>query len=331
MCNNPIFITGVYRSGSTLIAQIINNHPKVRVIYDTLHFFRFYLGRYDPIHKRYREIVKEAAERLNKRFSIKVPSHIIIEKLNTLEKVEYKDVYSSLMKETFCNGKDDLIWGEKSLLQWSNIPTFLNMYPEGKTIQIIRDPRDVLTSYREFTIEPKYRYLDAIFTCLHSLNWIKRRGKFLPEENFILIRYEDLVHKPEQTIKKLCNFLQIKFTPIMLDSSKFTNRTNKEKWKGNSAFNDIKNEISPISVNRWRTKLDVSELILLESIIDESLLEEFGYLPSDIKVNARDLQKLLNYLKNTPLIQKRLFQWLDTGEGVEKYPSDPTNPDNWEK
>lgn len=33
----------------------------------------------------------------------------------------------------------------------------------------------------------------------------------------------------------------------------------------------------------------------------------------------------------TPLLQSRLHHWLSTGEGVESYPSDPTDPKNWAK
>ncbi|GAH06483.1 unnamed protein product [marine sediment metagenome] len=37
------------------------------------------------------------------------------------------------------------------------------------------------------------------------------------------------------------------------------------------------------------------------------------------------------YIRKTPLIQNRLLNWFITGEGVESYPSDPTNPANWAK
>ncbi|GAH06481.1 unnamed protein product, partial [marine sediment metagenome] len=78
-------------------------------------------------------------------------------------------------------------------------PTFLTLYPEGKIIHLIRDPRDVLASYREFTIEPKYRYFDAVFTCLHSMNWTMTIGESLPKKNYYVLRHEDLITDPEET------------------------------------------------------------------------------------------------------------------------------------
>ena len=33
-------------------------------------------------------------------------------------------------------------------MEWTNIPTFLNMYPKGKVLHIIRDPRDNYASLK---------------------------------------------------------------------------------------------------------------------------------------------------------------------------------------
>lgn len=329
MCESPIFLTGVYRSGTTLPAQILNNHSQLRITYDTLQFFRFYLGRFDPIKNRYTEIVNDAAWRLDKRYLIKVPKKLILSRLDEMTEVKYKDVYTAIMVETFCAGNRDLRWGEKSVLEWTNIPTFLTMYPEGKALHIIRDPRDVLASYREVTIEPRYRYLDAVFACLHSMNWAATTGAALPNDSYLVLKHEDFVTKPEQTTRQICRFLDIEFEPDMLDTSQFRNYEGK-RWEGNSAFGDVSNQISSRSINRWHSKLQDFELIFVESIIGEDLLKHFGYQASGIKVNAANLQKLWEYVQATPLLQNRLQHWLSTGEGVESYPSDPTDPANWD-
>ena len=45
----PIFITGVWRSGTTLISRIFNNHPELDITYDSVHFMRFSFNHYDQI------------------------------------------------------------------------------------------------------------------------------------------------------------------------------------------------------------------------------------------------------------------------------------------
>jgi hypothetical protein len=64
---DPLFVIGVYRSGTTLIAQFLNNHPELRVTHETLHFFRFYLGADLGLNDRYRDIIEDARTRLDDR------------------------------------------------------------------------------------------------------------------------------------------------------------------------------------------------------------------------------------------------------------------------
>jgi len=130
----------VYRSGTTLIAQFLNNHPELRVTHETLHFFRFYLETGAPVHNRYRDIIDDARIRLDDRYGIQVPVDRIVAKLDERKPVGMRDLYDAMMVETFCEGRTDVRWGKKPLLQWANIPLFLELFPEGQVIHVIRDP-----------------------------------------------------------------------------------------------------------------------------------------------------------------------------------------------
>ncbi|MBO54723.1 MAG: hypothetical protein CL886_03590 [Dehalococcoidia bacterium] len=324
----PIFITGVYRSGTTLISQLLNNHPDLRVIHDTLHFFRFYLGKYNPINDRYKDIVQDASDRLHERYNIKVPVHDILYYLKQLPNISFGDIYNELMIYTFCDGNRKIRWGEKSLIQWSNIPVFLQMFPNGQVIHMVRDPRDVLASYREMTNELPHKYLDAIFACLHSMNWASTVGPTLRDKSYLILRHEDLVKNPKDTINNVCAFLDIPYLNQMMDFSQYKDQAGNE-WKPNTSFNDIPNKITATSAERWKQQLSPFEIGLVESVIGD-LLETFGYCESKIQLSAADLQLMWKHIQSTPLIQQRLRHWIETGEGVERYPSDPTNSINWE-
>lgn len=325
----PLFLTGMYRSGTSLVSQVLNNHPKLRVIYDNLHFFRFYLGKYLPIRDRYADIVREAEQRLNGRWGIHVPADRILERLGCNPHLELKDVYDAIMVETFCHGREDIRWGEKSLIQWSNIPLFLQMFPTGQTIQIIRDPRDVLASYREHTNETPFRYLDAVFAYLHCLNWAATTGASLADDRYMLLRHEDLVTHPEETARKMCAFLRIPYDPAMFDFSGYKDQRG-DPWDGGSSFGDSHQAITPVSVGRWRSKLQPFETAFAESVLGD-LLPAFGYELSGVKIETDDLRSLWQRLRATPLLQSRLRHWFETGQGVESYPSDPTDPANWDR
>ena len=101
-------------------------------------------------------------------------------------------------------------------------------------------------------------------------------------------------------------------------------------WKPHSAFDDVPAKMTTVSVDRWRSTLEPFEIAFAESVIGD-MLASFGYEPSGIKFSAGDLSKMWDRLRTTPLLHNRLKRWLETGEGVESYPSEPTNPANWER
>jgi len=325
----PLFISGVYRSGTTLPVKILNSHPEIRITHDSVNFFRYYLKYAPTVDQDYELIIKDCASRLGKRFNIPVPTTEIIKSLEKEDNLSFATIYESLMRATFCNRRVDLIWGEKSLLQWSNIPLFLQMFKESKAIMILRDPRNVLASFRDFTIEPGARYMDAIFACLHALDWSASIGKTLDPERFRIVYFEDIINDPTAWAKEVCKFLGISFDVEMTNVVNFKDHEGK-RWVPNTSFGDLSEEISNTPVSRWVDKLGKLEVCFAESILGEAM-QQHNYKVSDTKMGSKDLRRLLHMIGETPLIQHRLAHWFQAGNGVESHPSDPTKPNNWSK
>jgi hypothetical protein len=261
---------------------------------------------------------------------MQVPADRVLDRLSDLDTIEHRDVYGAIMRETFCPDQPGVRWGEKSVLEWTKIPVFLDMFPQGQAVLVLRDPRDVLASYREFTIEPPHRYLDAVFACLHCMEWADRVGTTLPADRYTVLRHEDLVTDPNREAARLCRFLDVDLEPQMLDAAAFTNRAGEKQWQPNTAFGDVEanSGITASTANRWRTHLGAFETVFVESVIGD-LLERFGYRRSDERISAAELAELWSRIQATPLLHERLAHWFATREGVERYPSDPTNPESW--
>jgi len=45
MIDNPIFITGCYRSGTTYISRVLDAHPNLNVTFDSVNYFRFIIKK----------------------------------------------------------------------------------------------------------------------------------------------------------------------------------------------------------------------------------------------------------------------------------------------
>ena len=142
----------------------------------------------------YKDIVHSISERIDFRYQIKLDTKRVISEIekSSKEKFSHKIIYDCVMRGV--HSYSGRRWGEKSLLEWTNIPTFLDMYPSGKTIHIIRDPRDVVASYKNMTYETKDKYLDSIFNCLDSMKHAINYLSILPKSSYYLVKFEDLVN-----------------------------------------------------------------------------------------------------------------------------------------
>ena len=329
MSQTPIFITGVYRSGTTLLTGLIGAHNDIDIGHPTVQYYRYILKKnIDPAE--FKDIVQEISERIDFRYGIKLDIIRILKEIEAeaLNKgqVDHKIIYDCVTRGL--HGFSGKRWSEKILLEWSNIPTFLEMYPKGKTVHIIRDPRDVLASYKNMTYETEEKYLDAVFNCLSSMQHARKYLEELTSDSYYLVKFEDLVTNKMEEVKKLCKFLDLNFDPSHYDQDNIKEGAGDGAVdltiKTHSAFPDSADQDS---FKRWDTKLSMEELDFAESVLGEEM-KYFGYEPSD-RLECSDFKWLLNILENNPLIKERFSTYLETGKGAESFPSDATDPKNW--
>jgi LPS sulfotransferase NodH len=115
-------------------------------------------------------------------------------------------------------------WGDKTPLNTLYLDDISRMMPQAKYIHIIRDPRAVACSYVKAA-----QVNDAINESTYELaanRWLAsikavqkfKRGKL--GANLIEIKYEDLVLDAEATLKRICDFTNLKFSTHMLSHDK---------------------------------------------------------------------------------------------------------------
>ena len=47
--SSPLFVTGTWRSGTTLISRMLNCHKDMDITHDTVHFLRYSFNKYNPM------------------------------------------------------------------------------------------------------------------------------------------------------------------------------------------------------------------------------------------------------------------------------------------
>lgn len=315
MKSKPVFISVLYRSGSTLLALILDQSQELKMSYDAVHFMRFSHGTYLPIENHYKQLVYDTHKRINERTGKKLAVNVVINNIQQNPRISEAIVYDEIMK-SFLQISGDERWGDRSAVNWSGIPSFIDMFPDGKVIHIYRDPRAVLASYKYFTYHEEPMYMDAVFASSAMFNFIENKA-ILQNKNIYLLKYEDLVSKPVETIKDICQFLDISYTSKMLNAASFIEPTGKT-FDSNSSFKKNRKTIDRSSIDVWRDKLSNLDIYITEMVLKEKLLR-YGYKLSGIDLNKNELTEMYDLL-HIPFLRKRYKYWLENGTGLEAYP-----------
>ena len=128
----------------------------------------------------------------------------------------------------------------------------LELYPTGKVLHMVRDPRDVAASYSEKPWASSSLELTCMRLKLQYLELIKSEQS-LPKQNFQTFKLEEFASEPDIKKIELCDFLDL--DPNGFDGS-------------------IKFEAS--SFGRWKKKFSSNEVQMIESQLGEAIAH-FGY------------------------------------------------------
>jgi len=321
-------ITGVYRTGSEYLANLINCHPKVSVTMYSVNLLRFIHGRYNPISKEenIKSALNDLGARLLKRYGRKLDKESVLEALTRHRTVDYGILYDAVMSVLYLQPPAEH-WAEKNQLLWREIPTFLDMMPNGKAILIIRDPRSVLLSFKRYTYAPPPGYLGAVFNSLDAMQFALKYRERLPSDRFRCFRYEDVARDPKGLAGEVWQFMNLEGVYDVRDQSSWKDAYGRS-WHVNSSFHDER-DLRPFdveaSINRWQAGLCAEEIGLTEAICGETMTR-FGYTPAGCDFDWISATRLL---LQDDTIGGYFRKWLSCGTGVEAFPTDPLNEENW--
>jgi len=168
-------------------------------------------------------------------------------------------------------------------------------------IYIVRDPRNVVTSFSKYRGLTNDEMTDFMikgsgdgFTWTN--NWASNFHSwklFKEHERYLLIKYEDLINKPELTFLNILNFIyKITKSKLVLDKKKFGNvikttsfknmqKLEKEKGFSEAGINERTGKKVPFFYlgpkNDWRQSLDTAIIKKIEKAFKKEM-EELGYL-----------------------------------------------------
>ena len=145
-----------------------------------------------------------------------------------------------------------LAWGE-SRNRWRGD------YPDGRLIAVLRDPRGWYASARSHAPDRRYGDLPgALQEWSEGTEEIVRAKSEAPDHVFVVV-YERLVTEPESVTRALAAWLDVDWTPALLQPT-----FNMQAVPPNSSFEIPAGGIRQESLERWRSELDEDEQSLIE-------------------------------------------------------------------
>ncbi len=280
MTKQPVFVVGVQRSGTTLLAAMLNAHSGLSCGPETHVFSRLRpylsgraLGSRRLRHRLFSDWPDSALALLCSIEHTRTPmvhNHGFTDAL-----VRSYLASNSPSLVTIASAMPDLYRGRARKRRWVEktpdniryVDTIRALFPAAPIVRIVRDPRDVALSLSQVPFGPK-TVVDALnmWITYHSVS----EDFFRTDHNSCTVKYEDLVTEPAATMKVLCDLIGEEFEPGMLNTSNSARDVNRtaEPWK-----NKAGEPPDAGRVQAWRHRLSPDMNGLAEMIAGDKMLD----------------------------------------------------------
>lgn len=271
MSGRPVvFVVGCPRSGTTLVQQLLNAHPDIRIGPET-HFIHRFWQRWreygDLGGKGWDRLVRDVAS-IPELADIGISPAEVTAAAEKLDPRSPGRLLESLL-ERFAG--EATVTGEKTPNHLLYMPLLQDWIPRARFIHVLRDPRAVVNSWRTVPWSSGTRYGDAAIW-RHYLRTALRDPP--GPDTLLQVRYEALVEAPEEETRRMAAFLDVPHDPGMVEhhrSGSVAVDVEREPWKRRAA-----EPLTRAPADRWQRELTPREVFQVEATVG-GLMERLGY------------------------------------------------------
>ena len=209
MSPGPVFVVGMWRSGTSLLYALLNQHPQIGLMYESD------FALLSPLFL------------LQRKSSSWVPKVDSWNGVLTRHKIDTASIPENTVglpnafrevAQQYARKKGATVWGCKSPSYYDCMNQLADWFPDAKFIVIWRDPADVCRSIvRAAKKSPWFARpgmdLRALLGCRRmkeEADELVRRGAAIHQ-----LQYDDLVREPVAALTAICDFIGVPFDPRM--------------------------------------------------------------------------------------------------------------------
>ena len=278
------------RSGSNLIAKMMNAHSEVCGPFPS-HAFRQFLGVYYgygdlSVDENWDTLLQDLVFYMERKFA-QWETSVGIEELR--KAVDHRSLAAAIRvfyeAEARHRGKTRLFVKENQSYTISDY--LLTHFSDSRYVIVVRDPRDMAATWKALAHggvragAEQWRKDQAGSIDVHCK--LRDIGKSM------LTTFESLVGDAENTLRKICNYLELNYEPGMLDFHKAdivaTNANRMESWR------DLQKPLDQGEIGKYKNSLSEAEVRYVEALCAREM-EILGYSPVyDASVPIDDLDR----------------------------------------
>lgn len=302
----PLFVLGTARSGTTLVAKMLDAHPRLSVASDPFFMlFRMFRntavaadmrvskGRFDPqaplqdyyFHDDQLAVMRAvldgsmdlpcdtahwdaSLEQRAIRMGYECPD--LVPLLPQMRGTTFRELLLSGLR-LIAAGRSNMsaaYVGVKEVWLIEYVLPLLRAWPNARFVIITRDPRGVVASML---------HMKDVSAHAHVLSYLRHWRKFaaflayyealgLLGSSIFHVRFEDFVREPEGHCADLCRFLGVDMAEEMLLPERLVDYATGKPWKGNASSGVAASGVSATFADTWRLTLSPQAVALCEYI-----------------------------------------------------------------
>ncbi|MCS4034712.1 hypothetical protein GGQ02_003122 [Salinibacter ruber] len=251
--DDPVYIVGCPRSGTTLVNFILNKNESCFILNEK--------GIYCYVFKNWcyiKEKNRGSIEDLKNTFRSILDSHREkqlldegdLENIFKYEELEWRNVVLSFFSSLIDKNKPTArVWGDKTPNNIFYLDQILEQQPEARILYVYRNPFHVVNSMskKDFEYASDKQHINGYITKKYIKKY-ENSKKIIPESNRLEVRYEKIVEAPEKTTRRMCSFLGIEYSHKMIGKASETTRM-LVGWPNSKAWDRIRPQPSSQDVN----------------------------------------------------------------------------------
>jgi len=276
---DPIFIVGHARSGTTLVQSLIATQSNIYSFPET-NFFWNVRSKLKVEGDRVREsCLDNVLSTLRSRSPLSKNAEEHIRMLAHQDMLSPKMLFEIIVIDNLINqvdykGLKDVRWLEKTPNHEFYLDVIFRFYPQAKIVYVIRNPEKTILSRRTYFNEENFPMKIHVGMWLDSVNAIEK-FKMIKPASVLIVRLEDITRDTSAWMAKICEFLDIPFDKEKLKLHKEIAKKfilPWEYWKS-----DVCKNISSATALRKDEKLTAEEQAKLR-LLTRHKLKKYKYL-----------------------------------------------------